>query len=428
MFSVVVVYNNEQALNRILLPSLREQTVEYEYISVDNTKGTYKSAAEALNFGGKLSTGKYILFVHQDVELGSKTWLADAEKALDTLPCLGIAGYVGMSTEGSNFEEGVRFYGCGEITGKPLEVNTLDECVLIIPKAVFTRLQFDAKMLDGWHCYGVDYCLSAQEMGLKAYVVPAFIYHRSWASNVRDLFKYQRRVYRKHKKYFPTIYTTCGRITRMRVMVSLIADPLLRIYEKLSWVRIVEKELKDCESVLDLGGGCNSPLQICKVPYLVGVDLFDPYLEESSKKALHTKYIKADVRTVEFPSKSFDAVFASGVLEHLTKDEGHELLKKMSLWAKKKVIITTLNGYLYQGDFDSNPYQIHKSGWTVSGLRNAGFKVHGMNSWELLRGPRGIMKLKPAFLWKAISVITQQIAHYCPRLAFQLLAIKRICN
>jgi SAM-dependent methyltransferase len=200
----------------------------------------------------------------------------------------------------------------------------------------------------------------------------------------------------------------------------------MRIYDKLSWVRIVEQELKGYESVLDLGCGGNSPLQACKVPYLVGVDVFTPYLEESSKKAIHSEYIKADVRTVEFQNKSFDGVFAIEILEHLTKDEGSELLEKMSLWARKKVIITTPNGYILQEKFDDNPYQVHKSGWTVSELQRCGFKVHGMNSWKFLRGSRGIVKLKPAVFWEAFSILMQPIAYYCPRWAFQLLAVKKV--
>ena len=49
-------------------------------------------------------------------------------------------------------------------------------------------------------------------------------------------------------------------------------------------VYVLKQELKDCESVLDLGCGPNSPLQYCSnVQHSVGVEAFQPYLEESKK-------------------------------------------------------------------------------------------------------------------------------------------------
>lgn len=441
MISVICVYNNKAMLDRILLPSLKEQTVEYEFISVDNTNGIFKSAASALNFGGKMAIGKYILFVHQDVELGSATWLLDVEKLLDSLPDLGMAGSVGMSTKGNTWLDGGKGYimNLGEVLGKPhnvpIEVNTLDECVLIVPRKVFEVLRFDDKNFTGWHCYGCDYCLSAQEMGLKVYVIPAFIYHRSIAVNSKDLLKYQTRLYMKHRKAFPRISTTTGILTGARLIVALSVAVMVwvfkRIYwEKLrrTWIQVAASELKDCETVLDVGCGSNSQLQHCNVSYSLGVDIFDSYLEESRKKGLLTEYMKADIRTVSFKPQSFDAVFCSEVLEHMTKEEGIALLQNMSLWAKKKVIITTPNGYIPQTEYDNNPFQNHVSGWTASDLRRAGYKVRGINSWKFLRGERGIVKLRPIFFWSMIGEATGLIPTYLPWFAFQLLAIKKVAH
>ncbi|MHC4545475.1 MAG: glycosyltransferase, partial [Planctomycetota bacterium] len=86
MLSIVVVYNDERALNEILLDGLKNQTVKYDLIALDNTKGSFKSAAEALNSGANKAKGKYIMFIHQDVELGSDSWLEDVEKVLDDIP------------------------------------------------------------------------------------------------------------------------------------------------------------------------------------------------------------------------------------------------------------------------------------------------------------------------------------------------------
>ena len=82
------------------------------------------------------------------------------------------------------------------------------------------------------------------------------------------------------------------------------------------WTDYLKKGLRDCSSVLDLGCGYDSPIQHCDVTFSVGVDLFDPYLQESKKKAIHNEYIKADIRKVEFELESFDAIIAIEVLEH----------------------------------------------------------------------------------------------------------------
>ena len=58
-----------EALNKYLLKSLNSQTALYELILVDNTQKKFKSASEALNYGGEKATGKYIIFTHQDVDL-----------------------------------------------------------------------------------------------------------------------------------------------------------------------------------------------------------------------------------------------------------------------------------------------------------------------------------------------------------------------
>ena len=191
-------------------------------------------------------------------------------------------------------------------------------------------------------------------------------------------------------------------------------------------VKYLRKELFNCDTVLDLGCGYNSPIQHLNVPFSVGVEKFEPYLKESKEKGIHNQYIKADITKIEFRPKSFDAVLCIEVLEHLTKEAGYQLIKKMEKWARKKVIIFTPNGYVYQDGYDNNPFQEHKSGWGVKELEELGFKVFGINGWKKLRGYKASIKYKPSFLWERISDLTQKITYYYPKLAFQLFAAKEI--
>jgi len=434
VISVVVVYNNEQNLNEILLKSLRNQTAKFELIKLDNTEGRFKSGAEALNFGGRKAKGKYIMFVHQDIELSSKSWLEQAEQFLDSIISLGVVGVAGMSEIGNTKEERKRGYisDCGEKWGKPFEkpeeVQTLDECLLIIPKSVFNKLSFDEKTFNNWHCYGVDYCLCAKGKGLKNYVIPLFVYHRSLRSNIRNLLKYQIRLYKKHnyKKIYVT--TTPQELSLKKLLLQSVVNIALPIYHKVFplWYNQLKKEINQDDTVLDLGCGYNSPIQYCNPKYSVGVEKFKPYLQESKRKGIHNKYVKADITKIEFKPKSFDVVLCSEVLEHLTKIDGTNLISKMNRWARKKVIMTTPNGFLEQNTFDDNVLQNHISGWDYDELRELGFKLYGKHGWKKLKGIKGALKYKPYFFWIVFSDMTQKVTYYFPKQAFQFLGVKQI--
>lgn len=203
---------------------------------------------------------------------------------------------------------------------------------------------------------------------------------------------------------------------------------LVALYRKLfpSWVEYLQRELSGCDAVLDLGCGRSSPIQHCKVDFSVGVELFEPYLQESKDKGIHNEYINSDVREIEFEAKSFDAVVCLELLEHLTKEEGCELIEKMEGWARKKIVVTTPNGYLQQDSYDENLLQEHKSGWSIEELRQLGFKVYGMKGWRQLKGHRGKIKYRPLVVWEKISHLSQAITYYFPKLAFQLFAVKEL--
>jgi 2-polyprenyl-3-methyl-5-hydroxy-6-metoxy-1,4-benzoquinol methylase len=437
-FSIIVVCNNERLFNGILQPSIKNQTATFELIKIDNTEGQFKSAAEALNYGAKQANGKYIMFVHQDVELDSDLWLEKVENLLEIIPDLGIAGVAGMSETGKTDKERGRGYisDCGQIwkyanpVEKPTKVQTLDECLLIVPRSVFNKLQFDGAVFDNWHCYGADYCLSVREIGLNSYVIPAFIYHRSLRRNVQNVVRYQKRLFNKHRRNYKHIYTIFGDISRLNLARASFYNMLLPFYHRMfpDFTKYLKRELGKNDTVLDLGCGYNSPLQYCDVAYSTGVELFAPYLEESRKKAIHNEYIKADIREVAFQPNSFDVVIAIELLEHLAKEEGYALIQKMETWARKKVIITTPNGYLWQNGYDDNPLQEHKSGLSVQELRKLGFKIYGMNGWRRLKGYRGTIKYRPQLLWLIISDISQWLVFYYPKMAFQLFAVKKTNN
>jgi ubiquinone/menaquinone biosynthesis C-methylase UbiE len=201
-------------------------------------------------------------------------------------------------------------------------------------------------------------------------------------------------------------------------------------------VYCLQRELKGCNSVLDLGCGPFSPLRHCSVRYALGVDAFLPYLEKSKYRKIHTNYIMADISSLVFPPNSFDAVIMIEVLEHLTKEEGKKLLVDVERWAKKKIIVSSPNGFIPQKEIDQNSYQAHRSGWSVDEMRMLGYQARGMAGWKFLRNENlsenveeagaifSTIRFHPAIFWLMISELTQAITYYFPKLAFEIFYVK----
>lgn len=198
----------------------------------------------------------------------------------------------------------------------------------------------------------------------------------------------------------------------------------------------IKRELNGCDSVLDLGCGSDSPIRFANnIKFSIGVDAYEPYIIESRRKGIHTKYLLDNISNLEFEPKSFDAILLIDVLEHLSIDEGLSLLKKSELWSKKKIIISTPNGFLPQKIIDGNLLQIHNSGWTPKLFKELDYKVYGMAGFKLFRGKNmsdhggdiySTIKFKPKFFWLIISQLSQLFAYYLPKFAFSLFSVKKI--
>jgi hypothetical protein len=212
-------------------------------------------------------------------------------------------------------------------------------------------------------------------------------------------------------------------------LFKIISNMLKKLYKTIlpGYLEYLQKELTDTNSILDLGCGRNSPLGALKLKaYKVGVDNFTPALLESRKKKIHDRSVKSPLLKIleKIPPHSFETVVLLDVIEHFTKDEGSALLQIAESLATKKVVVFTPNGFLAQGKLLKNPYQVHRSGWTVEELKTLGYRLQGINGLKILRGEEAQMKCAPQKLWEFISDLTQKITYHFPAWAFQLLAVK----
>jgi hypothetical protein len=140
------------------------------------------SAGQAYNRGLTDTRAEVLVFVHQDVFLPAG-WLACLRTALAHLaaqdPLWGVLGIYGVTADGQS--RGWTYStGLGRELGGPFAapepVRTLDELLLVIRRD--SGLSFD-ESLPGFHLYGTDVCLAAEQRGLRNYVIPAFALHNS---------------------------------------------------------------------------------------------------------------------------------------------------------------------------------------------------------------------------------------------------------
>ena len=211
----------------------------------------------------------------------------------------------------------------------------------------------------------------------------------------------------------------------------MLEETLKKLYHKAfkpHW-RYIEKEIRGCHSLLDLGCGYPSPVSNFSYKlHTVGVDAFGPSIAKSKADHIHDEYVQTDVLEAHkhFRKKSFDCVIALDLIEHLDKNSGFKLIEEMETLARKKVVIFTPNGFLSQPAHGGNRHQKHLSGWSVDEMRNRGYKVIGINGWKPLRKEFADLRFNPHWLWLAVSDLTQLVVQYFPKQAFAILCVKTL--
>jgi hypothetical protein len=172
------------------------------------------TAAEGLNAGIEQAQHDRVVLVHQDVYLpeGWPARMVDQWRLAEQQGGpIGIGGVFGV------LDRGVPFDAIGRVVHRdrllmhrslPADVDGLDELLMVVPRG--TPLRVDAKL--GWHLYGTDLALQAQEQDLRVVVLDAPCHHNSLTGRVPWKYRESERVLaRKWEKLLP-IHTNLSSI------------------------------------------------------------------------------------------------------------------------------------------------------------------------------------------------------------------------
>jgi len=184
--------------------------------------------------------------------------------------------------------------------------------------------------------------------------------------------------------------------------------------------------LSDCKTILDLGCGGNSPLRFLQTK-TYGIDASISAIKAARKNKTHNLLKVMEVKQAirYFKPKSFEAVVALDLIEHLNKEDGYNLLSDMEKLAIKKSIIFTPNGFIAQSG--NSTFDLHRSGWTSEEFKKLGYKVYGMYGPKSMRSEYHQIRFKPEFIFALISDIIQwtyTLNH--PTKAAALLTVKNL--
>ena len=196
---------------------------------------------------------------------------------------------------------------------------------------------------------------------------------------------------------------------------------------------VLRNSIGNPKTILDLGCGDGTLMQFIsngKNWQITGIDIYQKDIETARKRNTYYKLIRGDLlKTIKNNLKSrYDVVFFSQVIEHVTRNQGEKILDEIEKLAKKRIVVGTPRGFMEQPHefLDGNPYQVHKSGWSIEDFTSRGYRVYGVGFFPIW-SHSGFGRDAGAFtmvIANAISYLMSPIVYYFPTLAAGVVAIK----
>lgn len=208
----------------------------------------------------------------------------------------------------------------------------------------------------------------------------------------------------------------------------------LKLNLPFSYIWLLRTSIGNAKTILDLGCGDGSLMGLLSKGrgwQITGIDIYQKAIATARKRKIYSKVIQGDLlKTIKkFNLKSkYDVVFFSQVIEHITRAEGEQILNEIEKLAKKRIIIITPRGFMEQPDefLDGNPYQVHKSGWTIEDFTKWGYKVYGVGFWPIWSYHsfgRNASNFRMV-ISNIISYLMSPLIYFFPKLGAGVIAVK----
>lgn len=152
---------------------------------------------------------------------------------------------------------------------------------------------------------------------------------------------------------------------------------------------IIVPHLKSIKAKSFLDIGCGFGIWGCRIRifsnprYLVGVDIWKPYLLQTKSRGVYDDVILADALNLPIRKKAFDITLACEIIEHLPKSKAKLFLDSLEDLTKEKIIISTPNYEYIQNEIRGNPFEKHISFYKYSDfikkykISGVGFQIQG---------------------------------------------------
>ncbi len=157
--------------------------VEFEVISVDNSNGA-RSLCEIYNEGALTAKYEVLCYMHEDIKFETQDWGQVILQLFNSQPKLGVVGIAGSSyktltpsgwgpdspwgdTIFSSFTQSYKWSSKNEErfihnpgSNRLAKVICVDGMWFCTPRSIALEKRFDENLLNGFHCYDIDYCLN----------------------------------------------------------------------------------------------------------------------------------------------------------------------------------------------------------------------------------------------------------------------------
>jgi GT2 family glycosyltransferase len=200
-----------------------------------------KSLCEGYNRGFQKSSGRLIIFSHDDIEFVDSTLPARLESHLNVFDVIGVAGTT-LLTNGAWISAGdphafalfaypdtvegrVLVKACGRGGVAISGIQALDGCFMAAKRAAVEAIGFDAENFDGFHLYDLDFSFRAYLQGLKVAVCRDLLpIHASTGKPDQQWDKYRARFEAKFASDLAPLQNNHARVAQVRLAKTALAN------------------------------------------------------------------------------------------------------------------------------------------------------------------------------------------------------------